>query len=80
MQCAGATGNMLNIFWPNYLFFVQPPCGPVKQAFLMLSTSKLADDEPQDDKTTECACEIITKKDELENIFEKLRSKVDTSI
>ena len=45
----------------------------------MLSTSKFADNEPQDEKTMETACDIITKKKQLETVFEKLRSKVDTS-
>ena len=46
----------------------------------MLSTSKLADDELQNERTEEnTACDIVTKKNQLEFIFEKLRSKVNAS-
>ena len=59
--------------------FLQPPSCPVKQAFLIFRGSKLVGDETKDLETEECAFDTITKKDQLENIFRKLRSKVDTS-
>ena len=46
----------------------------------MLSTNKLADDEHQNKKTVETVCDIITKKKQLETVFEKLGSKVDTQV
>ena len=62
----------------SYYHF-QPPCGPVKQALLILSTNKLAEDGIEQGKKIEELNGYDIKEKQLQSILETLGTKVDSS-